>query len=594
MDHILLLIMGAAALSVGLSVLLKRLSMPPVIAHMMTGLLIGELYGLRQDQTSLLQSVSEFGIVFLMFTIGLEFSPRQLRAMARQALALGGTQMALTSGVIAAILVFGLDIGGWEAAVIGAGAALSSTAIVLRELNDNGDLNKPYGRQTIGVLLFQDLSMIPLLLMVGLAARQEQAVALVAAETVLAALAALAVIYLTGKFVLGRALDAVSDLRRSEIFLAMVLLIAVSAAWLTHALGFSYSLGAFLAGLMLAETRYKHQIEAEMQPFRDLLLATFFIVVGMQVNIGFAWEHLGLIVVASIALMALKTVMTTLAAWRHGDHHDALKTGLALCQGGGFSFALFEAARAAGLLSEELFQWVISCLALTMLLTPRILEWVHQDGGGLLSRSRGADLGPDPARLISSDHNHVVLCGVDRAETVHLEKGHIIVCGYGAVGREAMRLLGELGHPAVAIDHQRSAVEEGAMRGDAVMFGNAANPNVLERAWARDAAAVLITLGDRRGKRLIGEAVSRLCQDPVIVVTAADGDEQQLLSGLPIKHLVRHNEEAARLLIDHALTCEVRQPYTPRICRECDDPGVKQSDCAAPLTPLSASERVDG
>jgi monovalent cation:H+ antiporter-2, CPA2 family len=288
MDMYLILILGTMAIAVFLNLILHQFSMPPVLGYITTGVTVTALFGLGDNGPSpLLQEIAELGIVFLMFTIGLEFSVAHLKEMRREILIHGGIQVILTGLVLGVIANQYGDLPPRGSIIVGLALALSSTAIVLKWLNDRKEVGKPYGRHVMGILIFQDLAVIPILLMIRFFTNQDETITVLLLETILGAIIAFIILYLVGKFVISRFLKIVSDARSHELFVASILLIVVAAALLTHSLGFSYSLGAFLAGLMIAETKYRYQIEADLLPFRNLLLGLFFVTVGMQVQLNY-------------------------------------------------------------------------------------------------------------------------------------------------------------------------------------------------------------------------------------------------------------------------------------------------------------------
>jgi len=245
----------------------------------------------------------------------------------------------------------------------------------------------------------------------------------------------------------------------------------------------------------------------------------------------------------------------------------ALQSALALSQGGGFSFAILATAAIHGLVSLEVNQVLIIAVVISMILTPFILN--SKDRIVDIFTKEPTDDIPWPVGEPQVVNNHLVVCGAEVCTTVSLEKDHFIVCGYGKLGRNVMRQLGELGYPCVAIEHHRQTVQEGIDRGDAVIFGNAAQRTILEKAWVGDAGAVIIALEDSHSIRLVSEAVAALAASPLIVVRVAGELERGLFSDIPIKSFVDEHVEVARILIDHAMTCEMVKPHMPKVCREC-------------------------
>ncbi|MBF0455413.1 MAG: cation:proton antiporter [Magnetococcales bacterium] len=555
MDTYLILIVGAMAIAVLLNLILHYLSMPPVLGYIATGVTVSALFGLGgSGPDPLLQEIGELGIVFLMFTIGLEFSMEHLREMRREVLLHGGLQVLLTGTLLGTLAHTFLDVSTRGAIIIGLALALSSTAIVLKWLNDEKESHKPYGRHVMGILIFQDLSVIPILVMIRFFTNQDHTITFLLLETMVGAAAAFTIIYLMGKFVIDRLLKAVSDARSHELFVAAVLLIVVAAALLTHSLGFSYSLGAFLAGLMIAETKYRYQVEADLVPFRNLLLGVFFVTVGMQVQLSYLLDHWLLISTLAAGLILIKGLMVFALIRLTENSSTAIKAGLALAQGGGFSFAVFQISNQEGLLASDLVQLLVIVMVLTMFLTPLILRHLDRLGDFF---STAVDEDPKEANFSTLENNRLVTCGVERCLSVEMEDKHVVVIGYGDLGKLIMRQLKEQSFPAVAIEFQRRTVQEGMEAGDAVIFGNAAQRTILEKAFVGDALAVIIAMEDKHSIRLVCEAVAEVAHEPVIVVRQSEKIARTLLEGLPIKSLVDENKEVARILIEHATQCNL-------------------------------------
>ncbi|HFU74628.1 MAG TPA: potassium transporter, partial [Arcobacter sp.] len=269
---ILTAIVLTLTIAIILNIILKKFQISTIVGYIFTGVIIGYFIGFSQITQKELEHIAEFGIVFLMFTIGLEFSLHHLKQMKKEVFVFGGLQVILVSLVFGYIAYqfFGLDAK--TSIIIGAALSLSSTAIVLKVLNENGDIHRPYGRNSVGILIFQDLAVVPILIMVTIFTDTNSSVSDLITNTIISAVIVLVILYLFGKFVLEKFLAFVVDTKTEELFIATILLLVLSSALLAHYFGFSYSLGAFIAGMLLAETKYKHQIEADLVPFRDILL----------------------------------------------------------------------------------------------------------------------------------------------------------------------------------------------------------------------------------------------------------------------------------------------------------------------------------
>lgn len=561
MTNALAIILPTLGIAIILNLFFRRLELPTIIGYIVAGAVVVAFYRLDPANNHTLHEIAEMGIVFLMFTIGLEFSVGHLLAMRREVLFFGGLQVTITALIFTAIAHYFFYLSPRAAILTGAALALSSTAIVLKFLNENREIDKPYGRYCLGILLFQDLAVIPILLMIKFFSNSELSVPTLLMHTAIGAVVSFAVLFFAGKYLISRFLALVSDTRSHEIFVGANLLIVISAAFLTH------SLGAFFAGLMIAETKYKYQIEADLTPFRDLLLGVFFVTVGMQIEFGFLLSHWWPVVAVTMGMMLLKAVVILVLIRFFQPAGTAVKTALALAQGGGFSFAIFTTASGNGLIPMEVNQILIIAVVFSMVMTPFILKNLHRIAG--LLEKEPEDATPWPTGEPSVEKNHLVVCGADRCATVELERNHLVVCGYGKLGRSVMRELKQLSYPAVAIEHHRQTVQEGIDRGDAVIFGNAAQRTILEKALVADAAAVIIALEDDHAIHLVSQAVADMVKTPLIVVRVSGEVERELFHNVPIKSFVEEHREVARILIDHALTCETVRPYAPKVCREC-------------------------
>ena len=285
------IIVAATSIALILNLILKKIHLPTIIGYILTGTIISYIFNFNGLDFSSLELIAEFGIVFLMFTIGLEFSLKHLLSMKKDVFVNGFLQVALAGGIISlsAEYLFGMEQK--SAIIIGYALALSSTAIVLKILNDKGTIHTVHGRKVLGILLFQDIAVIPILLMINIFSNQNSSLSELLLETAISVVIILSLMYLIGKYLLGRFLSLVVWADTEEIFIAAVLMLVIGASFLAHTLGFSYSLGAFLAGMMMAETQYKHQIEADLVPFRDILLGLFFITVGMQIDVTLITQH---------------------------------------------------------------------------------------------------------------------------------------------------------------------------------------------------------------------------------------------------------------------------------------------------------------
>ncbi|MCJ7766569.1 MAG: cation:proton antiporter, partial [Thiovulaceae bacterium] len=321
-----------ALLSIVINTLLKKYDFPPIIGYIIAGALVTYLFALQKTRLQTLYDVSEFGIAFLMFTIGLGFSTSNFKELRKEVFLLGTLQVVLSSLFFAAIVFYLFALSLQTAIIIGCALALSSTAIVLKILNETREIKRAYGRTVLGILLFQDLAVIPIILMISFFTTADLAIETMLANTLMSAALVLAILLFAGKYLITPFLTFVFDAHSHELFIGSVLLIAIATSYTAYHFGFSYSLGAFIGGMLLAETPFKHQVEADLTPFRDLLLGVFFVTVGMQISIEFLSAHILEILAIMAAVMVLKTAIIFIMLIFFTGVSNALKSAIALSQ----------------------------------------------------------------------------------------------------------------------------------------------------------------------------------------------------------------------------------------------------------------------
>ena len=521
------------AMAVLAVVVFRRLHLPPILAYLSAGILAGPGgLGWVGDTEGMLH-LAEFGIVFLLFSLGLEFSIPKVLALRRVVFGAGPLQVLLT-GLPVSALMWLLGFTPAVALIAGGAFALSSTAIVIRDLITRGAVNTGYGRATTGVLLFQDLAAVIMLVLLPVLANPDSGHPGIAAVTTLGkALALFIGIYVIGKWVLPRALEETGRARSDEVFVMTALLLALLAAWVTHALGLSMALGAFLAGMMLGESHFRHQIEADIRPFRDLLLGLFFMGVGMLVSPALFATHWHWILLGAAVLMLFKlALISLLLRWLGERTETALRSGILLAQGGEFGFVLVALAVSHGLMDNEQAGVLVSITVLTMAVTPALL-----DNSGALTR-----------RLLRQWEQEPDTPAVDEATT-----GHVLLCGYGRVGQNLMRYLTRFHHQAVAIDTDLVRIQEASQAGERIIFGDATRKEILERAGIHRASLLVITFDDARQAERILHTVHQLCPDLRVLVRTRDDTHLDELIQAGAAEVVPEVLEASLMLVAHAL-----------------------------------------
>ncbi len=526
-------ILAAMFISVAINSVLKRVGVPTIIGYIATGVAISAMFGFHKGNIEELNEIAEFGIVFLMFTIGLEFSFRQLVAMRREVLLFGSMQLLLSAFVFGlAAYWYGMTVEG--AIITGFALALSSTAIVLKTLNETGQIQAPYGRKSVGILIFQDMAVIPILLMITIFSSNSSDIGGMLQMIAIDAVIVGAIIYLLGKYVFEWLLGWIIKADSAEIFMGTVLFLVIGSAELAHLFGFTYSLGAFLAGMMLAETKYKYQIEAELIPFRDLLLGLFFVTVGMQIDLAVVAKNLGWIAAVSLAIMVVKFAIILFFLRFFTRMRVALKTALALSQVGEFSLAVFALASSSELLDPRSVQILLSSVVLSMIMSVFVLSNIR----------RIADLfyrEPEPEPILHSTGF----------------KDHVVVCGYGPLGRYVASELKRQGVHYLILEHDIHRMELGQKMGEPIFFANAANEEVLKNFDVDKASAVIVAVDNPHHLRLICEALNRVAPMANVVVKVQSETEAQMVDDLKIDHLVIQSEEMAKRLVAEAMRCRL-------------------------------------
>lgn len=527
------------AISVVGVALFRRLKLPPTLAYLFIGLTVGP-YGLgwiaNSEDTRFL---AEFGVVFLLFTVGLEFSLPKLIAMRRAVLGLGGAQVIATTLAIA-LLAWMMGMPLQAAALIGGTLAMSSTAIVIKQLTEQLELNSRHGRLSIGILLFQDLAVIPFLIVIpALAGINDepllQALALAFLKGVTASLIMLSI----GHWLLRPLFHEIASAHSAELFTLTVLLFSISAAWLTNLSGLSFALGAFLAGMMLGETEFRHQVEADIRPFRDVLLGLFFITVGMLLNIAtlpqiWYWVVLlvaGLIVFKTLTIMAVGMIAGV-------ERGVALRTGLVLSQGGEFGFALLSLGLSSQLLEPQATQIVLAAIILSMLISP----WLIRYNGAITKKMLPASYSAKRREI-----------KIDIASDVHDIKDHIVICGYGRIGQNVARLLEQEGFEYVALDLDPLRVREARAAGDKVFYGDSTHREILEAAGLHRARVLVISFDDARATSKILTQLKELKPTLPILVRTRDDTNLERFQQQGATEVVPETLEASLMLVSHLL-----------------------------------------
>jgi CPA2 family monovalent cation:H+ antiporter-2 len=537
-----LLYLLAAVLGV---VACRSLRLPPILGYLSVGVVIGpHALALAQNSEGI-KHLGEFGVVFLMFVIGLEFNLSKLRAMRRHVFGLGLCQVALTMLVVTLATwgltwwqpgLWGLS---WQTALVLSGAlSMSSTAIVVKLMAERLELESEYGQRVMGVLLFQDLAVVPLLVLIPALGSSPEHLLLDLSLAAVKAAALIALLMAGGQRVMRWWLTLVARRKSEELFVLNLLLITLGLAWLTEWAGLSLALGAFVAGMLISETEYKHQVETDIRAFHDVLLGLFFITVGMMLDWRLVLQHGALVLLLVTLPVLFKLVLVTgLSKLLGATDGVALRTGLYLAQAGEFGFVLLSLGAEHMLVPPQLLNPVLASMVLSMLATPFIIMYS----------------GPLVMRLVSSEwlQESLQMTSIAR-RSINAHK-HVIICGYGRSGQNLARMLEQEGIPYMALDLDPDRVRLAAAAGDSVVFGDAGRLPALMAAGLVRASAVVVTYLDCAGAiKVLGHARARAPQVPVIVRTQDDRDLEKLQAA-GAAEVVPEAIEGSLMLASHAL-----------------------------------------
>jgi CPA2 family monovalent cation:H+ antiporter-2 len=513
LTQILILLAGSLLV---LSVV-RRFRLPPILGYLVVGMLLGpHSLGLVSNDESI-RRLAEIGVVFLVFTLGLEFSLARMVAMKSEVLGVGGLQVLLCTAAFGG-MAYAAGAGPGASVVIGGALAMSSTAIVLRQLGDQLELARAHARLALGILLFQDLAFAPLLgLATALGSGDVTGPLWLLGVAGRAALALLAVLVI-GRLVARPLFREITRHRSTETFTLTVLFVALGGAWATDELGLSMPLGGFLAGMLLAETEFKHQTEAVIKPFHDILLGVFFVSVGMLLDLGELLAQLPLVLLVLVVLLTTKAaVVTIVVRFFVANTRKALRTGIVVCLGGEFGFALVTLLLRGEAVDPRTGQVLLTAIALSMLVGPLLVRYNKLIADTLLRREVAA---PTDMALETVATREVAAA-----------RGHIIICGFGRVGQNLARIVERRGFTYVGLDADPLRVRDARMAGDPVVYGDAVHPEVLRTLGLEQAAVVVLTFDAPDSAARIVRTVRRLRADvPVLVRTEDDRHLDELLA----------------------------------------------------------------
>ncbi len=537
-----LMLLGSAVLGV---VAFRMLHLPPMLGYLAVGIVIGpHALGLAAENEAS-HTLAEFGVVFLMFSIGLEFSLPKFLAMRRIVFGLGLAQVVTT---IVATVVFGALVGrylsayfhlSWQAAfALGGALAMSSTAIVSKMLTERLELESEHGRKIIGILLFQDLAVVPLLILIPALTKDSENLAETLAWAGAKAVVVLILLLFLGQKMVRGWLTIVAKRRSQELFMLNLLLITLGAAWITERAGLSLALGAFVAGMLISETEFKHQVEEDIKPFRDVLLGLFFITVGMLLNIRVVFENWWLVLLLLCAPVLLKfALIAGLARLFGASHGVALRTGLGLAQAGEFGFVLLNLAGGIKLMDPFVVQVVLAAMVLSMLIAPL-----------MIAKSDAIVM-----KLAANDWMMQSLALTKIATRTMAAQRHVLIAGFGRSGQSLATLLTEEKIEYHALDLDPERVQEAQLAGAHVSYGDAGRRESLVAAGIYRASAVVITYANTPAALRLLHLVNELAPTLPVIVRSYDDSDLEQLRDAGATEVVPELMEGSLMLASHAL-----------------------------------------
>ncbi len=531
---LILLLLAAAVVVVAI---FRTLGLPPIMGYLLVGAVLGPHAAGWVPDTEQTRHLAEFGVVFLMFSIGLEFSLARLYSMKRIVFGLGLAQVVVTA-LVATLLARVAGIPWLAGIALGGALAMSSTAMLSKLLTERGELDAPHGREVIGVLLFQDIAVVPLLVMIPAFSQPLEAMAEALLWAGFKAAVLLTLVLVIGQRALSKWFYLVARRKSAELFMLNVLLITLGLAWLTELAGLSLALGAFTAGMLIGETEYRYQVDEDIKPFRDVLLGLFFVAIGMRLNVpqiaGQAPLVAGILLALVVSKLAIVGIVSRLMGASPGT---ALRSGLWLCAGGEFGFVILARSGDVNLLPPEVLQPVLAAMVLSLLLAPLIVHFSDRLVFRFVASEwllRSMQLTQLAAQSLTSDK-------------------HAILCGYGRTGQHLARFLEAEGVSFMALDLDPERVREASMAAEAVSYGDSSKKETLLAAGLSRASVVVITFADIDAALRVIHRVRELRPDVAIVSRAREQDDIEKLYAAGAAEVVPEALESSVMLATHAL-----------------------------------------
>ncbi len=535
MDILIALFIIVLFVSIIINIILAKFNVPTIIGYIIVGVGIKYFFGVEEKNLEILSHISEMGIVFMMFMIGLEFSFRYLLQMKKEVFVYGFLEVFLVGVVFSIMGYFIFNLTLQTSLIVGFTLSLSSTAIVVKMLNSSGDINKQYGRKALGILIFQDIAVIPIMLMVEIFSRGEGDIISELTKVFISAVILIIALYILGRFIFEKILTWVSKLNNDELFISSILLIVFASSYISHIAGFSPSLGAFIAGVLIAETHFKYQIEADIAPFRDLLLGLFFITVGINIDPIFILNNISKVFLFLLIIMLIKFIIIYAIIRFNVQHRTSIKTALALMQVGEFALAVFQISTSKGLLDNSFAQILSAAVVLSMIITPFVLQHI---------KTLADKFSFDKSESLIEDSSGF--------------KKHIIIVGYGPIGKIVAEQLKKRGLLYVIVEKDYNLVQEGIKNGESIYLANITNKDIFLKLNVLNSCGVVVAIDRFKSKRLICEILNSFEKAINIIAFAKDKKEKEILNfELNINNIIVLNEEISKVIVQKVLQCDI-------------------------------------
>jgi len=537
MDFILLSIVLALGISTVLNLALKRIGVSQIIGYILTGTLLIYMLSLKGlNHSVVLEHIGDFGVVFLMFTIGLEISLEKMNSMKKEIFLNGFLQVGGTALILYGISHYLLNLEVKPALVLSLAFSLSSTAVVLSYLKTSKEIYSPYGQRSTGILIFQDIAVIPILILLTFLTQHSTLdISTILIETFSSAFVVVGLLFIIGKRVMTWLLHFSASSEVDELFMSSVFFIVISASLLASSMGFTYSLGAFIAGMIIAETKYHHKVESDIAPFKNLLLGVFFIVVGMKIDVMFFIDNFFKIFTIFFLTLIIKTFVTFVTLRFSVNSSTALKSALSLSQVGEFSFVIFAIASLGGIFSPELNSILILVVILSMMITPFFIVKINSFVDYLIKDTKS-------------------LLDIDEFQE---REDHVIVCGYSVIGKFVAMMLDEIDAKYVIIDNSPKHINEALKDGHEAYLGDMSKLPIIESLNTKKASSIIITLDNIDKKRAICEAVLKQTNQANVIVKVTSLEDKNTLSNLGVTTIVDGKLEVSRVLVERVMTCQL-------------------------------------